>query len=114
MVRILHVHGVGLQPGRVFDYPCEVISLSDRLPGNPSLADLRKLTDRCLMGGLDETKIQERILPSLAGEIDPAAPFRLSHRSARFDSCGNTREAASLCSSQSRHAGALPARAARA
>jgi uroporphyrinogen decarboxylase len=72
MVRILHVHGVGLEPGRVLDYPCEVISLSDRLPGNPSLAALRKLTDRCLMGGLDETKIQERTLPSLAREIDDA------------------------------------------
>jgi uroporphyrinogen decarboxylase len=72
MVRILHVHGVGLEPARVLDYPCEVISLSDRLPGNPSLAELRRLTDRCLMGGLDETRIQERTLPSLAREVDDA------------------------------------------
>ncbi len=72
MVRILHVHGVGLDPARVLDYPCEVISLSDRLSGNPSLVELRKLTDRCLMGGLDETRIQERTLPSLAREVDDA------------------------------------------
>ncbi len=72
MVRILHVHGVGLDLARVLDYPCEVFSLSDRLPGNPSLAQLRKLTPRCLMGGLDETKIQERTLPALAREIDDA------------------------------------------
>ncbi len=72
MVRILHVHGVGLELERVLDYPCEVISISDRLPGNPSLAELRKVTDKCLMGGLDETRIQERTLPALAAEIDDA------------------------------------------
>ncbi len=72
MVRILHVHGVGLELERVLDYPCEVISISDRLPGNPSLAELRKMTDKCLMGGLDETRIQERTLPALAAEIDDA------------------------------------------
>jgi uroporphyrinogen decarboxylase len=72
MVRILHVHGVGLEPERVLDYPCEVVSLSDRLPGNPTLAQLRTLTERCLMGGLDETRLQERTLPSLAREVDDA------------------------------------------
>jgi uroporphyrinogen decarboxylase len=72
MVRILHVHGTGLDLARVLDYPCEVISLSDRLTGNPSLAELRKHTSKCLMGGLDETKIQERTLPALAREVDDA------------------------------------------
>jgi uroporphyrinogen decarboxylase len=72
MVRILHIHGVGLEPQRVLDYPCEVVSLSDRLPGNPSLAELRRMTDKCLMGGLDETRIQERTLPALAREVDDA------------------------------------------
>lgn len=72
MVRILHVHGVGLDPGRVLDYPCEVVSLSDRLSGNPSLAELRTRTNKCLMGGIDETKIQERTLPALAHEVDDA------------------------------------------
>ncbi len=72
MVRILHVHGTGLDLGRVLDYPCEVISVSDRLPGNPSLTELRKLTPKCLMGGIDETKFQERNLPALAREIDDA------------------------------------------
>lgn len=72
MVRILHVHGCGLDLDRVLDYPCEVISISDRLPGNPSLAEMRKITPICLMGGLDETKFQERSLPALAHEIDDA------------------------------------------
>ena len=72
MVRILHVHGTGLEMCRVLDYPCEVISVSDRLSGNPSLAELRKLTPKCLMGGIDETKFQERNLAALAHEIDDA------------------------------------------
>lgn len=71
-VRVLHVHGVGLDLDRVLDYPCEVISLSDRLQGNPSLSALRARTDRCLMGGIDETRIQERPLPELRAEIDDA------------------------------------------
>lgn len=72
MVRILHIHGAGLELARVLDYPCEAISISDRLPGNPSLAEMRKLTPKCLMGGIDETKFQERNLLALAREIDDA------------------------------------------
>ena len=72
MVRVLHVHGANLQMDRIRDYPCEVWSVSDRLPGNPDLSALRALTDKCIMGGLDETKIQERTLPELAQEVDDA------------------------------------------
>lgn len=70
MVRVLHVHGDHLQMDRVWDYPCEVLSVSDRLAGNPSLAELRSKTDKCLMGGVDETKIQERSIPDIAAEVD--------------------------------------------
>jgi uroporphyrinogen decarboxylase len=71
-VRILHVHGVGLDLDRVLDYPYEVLSLSDRLQGNPSLGELRARTGRCLMGGLNENTIQEKPLPELRAEIDDA------------------------------------------
>lgn len=70
MVRVLHVHGDHVQMNRVWDYPCEVLSVSDRLPSNPSLTDLRSQTDKCLMGGVDETRIQERSLPDIAAEVD--------------------------------------------
>lgn len=70
MVRVLHVHGSHLRIERALDYPCEVLSVSDRLPSNPGLAELRKLSDKCLMGGIDETRIQERTLPEIAAEID--------------------------------------------
>lgn len=72
MVRVLHVHGSHLDMQRALDYPCEVLHVSDRGPGNPSLADLRKMSGKCLMGGLDETKLAERTLPELEGEIDDA------------------------------------------
>lgn len=72
MVRILHVHGTGLDLARIDGYPYEVLSVSDRLPGNPSLRELRAFTDRCLMGGIDETRLQERSLPLVAAEIDDA------------------------------------------
>ncbi|MBL8386410.1 MAG: hypothetical protein JNM90_25220 [Burkholderiales bacterium] len=72
MVRVLHVHGTGLAMERVRDYPCEVINLSDRLPGNPSLAQLRTWTDKCLMGGLDETRFADLSLTALAAQVDDA------------------------------------------
>ncbi len=72
MVRVVHVHGDHLQMDRVLDYPCEVFSVSDRLSGNPSLAQLRQMTDKCLMGGIDESKITEHCLPALKAEIDDA------------------------------------------
>ena len=43
-VRVLHVHGAGLEFERVLDYPVEAWSWSDRLPGNPTLAELRART----------------------------------------------------------------------
>lgn len=69
MTRILHVHGTYIDMKRVLDYPCEVFSVSDRLKGNPSLADLRRMTDKCLMGGINEQKIQERAIPELREEM---------------------------------------------
>ena len=69
MVRILHVHGTHVDMKRVLDYPVEVFSVSDRLKGNPSLAELRKMTDKCLMGGINEQKIQERSIPEIREEM---------------------------------------------
>ena len=70
MARVLHVHGSSLEMDRVNGYPFEVLSVSDRLPSNPNLSQLRTMTDKCLMGGIDETRIQERSLPEIAAEVD--------------------------------------------
>lgn len=72
LVRIVHAHGNPLDLSRILDYPCEVLSWSDRLPGNPSIAAVRKLTGKCLMGGVDETKLQERSLPEIRAEVADA------------------------------------------
>ena len=72
MVRIVHVHGTHVDIRRVLDYPCEAFSVSDRLPGNPSLTELRKVTDKCLMGGVSEARIHEYALPVLRAEMRDA------------------------------------------
>jgi uroporphyrinogen decarboxylase len=72
LVRIVHAHGNPLDLGRILDYPFEVLSWSDRLTGNPSIASVRKLTGKCLMGGVDETKLQERSLPEIRAEVADA------------------------------------------
>ena len=72
MVRVLHVHGAGLDLARVKDYPCEVINLSDRLTGNPSLRELRQWTDKCLMGGIDESKFADLSLTAIAAQVEDA------------------------------------------
>ncbi|MCC7486025.1 MAG: hypothetical protein IT529_13715 [Burkholderiales bacterium] len=72
MVRVVHVHGTHVDMGRVLDYPCEVFSVSDRLPGNPSLGELRRMTDKCLMGGLNEARIHGYSPPALRAEMHDA------------------------------------------
>ena len=72
LVRIVHAHGNPLDLRRILDYPCEVFSWSDRLPGNPSIANVRQLTPKCLMGGVDESKLQERSLPEIRAEVADA------------------------------------------
>jgi uroporphyrinogen decarboxylase len=72
LVRIVHAHGNPLDLSRILDYPFEVLSWSDRLPGNPSIATVRSLTGKCLMGGVDESRLQERSLPEIRAEVADA------------------------------------------
>ena len=72
LTRIVHAHGNPLDLARIREYPCEVLSWSDRLPGNPSIAAVRPVTTRCLMGGIDESKLHERSLPEIRAEVSDA------------------------------------------
>ncbi|MEO7404501.1 MAG: uroporphyrinogen decarboxylase family protein [Burkholderiales bacterium] len=72
LVRIVHAHGNPLAIERVLDYPCEALSWSDRLAGNPSIAAMRQRTTKCVMGGIDESKLFERGLPEVRAEIADA------------------------------------------
>lgn len=72
IVRIVHAHGNPIDLTRILDYPCEVFSWSDRLAGNPSIESVRKLTGKCLMGGVDESRLHERSLPEIRAEVSDA------------------------------------------
>ena len=59
---ILHIHGERqVMFGLLSRYPCDVISWEDRVAG-PPLAEARRLTPRCLMGGVDH--LAARSLPA--------------------------------------------------
>lgn len=72
MVRILHPCLTHLDMDRIKDYPCEVVSWWDRGVGCPSMAEMRRKTDKCLMGGFDHMSVIERPLPDLRDEINDA------------------------------------------
>lgn len=70
MTRFLHVHGNAIRLDRIIDYPFEVVSVSDRIEGNPTLTALRAATGRCIMGGVDETRIGRMTPQELRDQID--------------------------------------------
>lgn len=54
LMNVMHVCGVGrLKPSLVLDYPVHAFNWEDQALQNPSLADVRGMTDRILVGGLD-------------------------------------------------------------
>ena len=73
MVRILHACQTDLDLSRMQDYPYEVLSWWDRHESCPSLAEMRAVSDKCLMGGIDQVDALERSLPELRAEIDNAS-----------------------------------------
>ena len=80
MVRILHVCQTHLDFDRFDDYPCEALSWWDRHPSCPSLAEMRKRTDKCLVGGMDHEAIIDRSVPDLRAEINDAIDQVDGHR----------------------------------
>ena len=69
MVRMLHVHGAPVSLDRFADYPIEVLSVSDRLKGNPSLASVRRATGKAIIGGVDESRIADMTPDELRAQI---------------------------------------------
>lgn len=61
LVRIGHVHGYALAFDRVRDYPVEAFNWSHRHV-EPSLAQAREITDRALIGGIDELAFASQTL----------------------------------------------------
>src|SRR5439155_13142879 len=53
---VAHHHGEGIYPDLVLGLNgYQIYSWSDRLPGNPSMREMRVRTTGCLMGGVNET-----------------------------------------------------------
>ena len=63
-MNIAHVHGNPLHFADVLDYPVAVFNWHDRSSDNPSLADIRQRTGRCVMGGIDHLQIGQITLPA--------------------------------------------------
>ena len=51
---ILHLHGEKVLIDEALDYPVQAINYHDR-EGGPSLAEMRKKTNKCLIGGIGHT-----------------------------------------------------------
>ena len=52
---VVHLHGTKLFLDRLVDYPVHVLSWAD-LNGGPAIAEMRRLTDRTLMAGIDHVQ----------------------------------------------------------
>jgi uroporphyrinogen decarboxylase len=68
---ILHAHGEKIYLDRLLDYPVQVLSWADQ-SGGPSLPEMRKLTDKTLMGGLDHAKFNLLSIPTLRQQVRAA------------------------------------------
>ncbi len=52
---IFHLHGDNIMFDQVLDYPVQAFNYHDREFG-PPLAEMKKRTDKCLIGGIDRNK----------------------------------------------------------
>lgn len=69
MVRMIHLHGAPITLERVRHYPVDVISVSDRAPGNPSMREVRDSLGKCVIGGIDESRIADMAPDELRAQI---------------------------------------------
>jgi uroporphyrinogen decarboxylase len=53
---IFHLHGDNIMFDQVLDYPVQAFNYHDREFG-PPLAEMKKMTDKCLIGGIDRNKV---------------------------------------------------------
>ncbi len=66
---VLHIHGSNIYFNELLNYPVNVFSWADRDKTNPSLSDARRLTEKCLMGGIDHTSLKETYLQDVGHQI---------------------------------------------
>jgi uroporphyrinogen decarboxylase len=59
-MNVLHAHGAKIFTSDILDFPASVISYEDRLPGNPSIEEMKKRFPGAIMGGIDNTQVVNR------------------------------------------------------
>ena len=72
MQRFMHVHGTAVTLDRHKNYPVEVITVSDRLAGNPNLEEVREQVSCCIMGGVNEAEFALMTPAELRAQMDDA------------------------------------------
>lgn len=55
-----HIHGHNIYVEDILDFPVSILSWEDRVPGNPSLSEMKTMFDGCVMGGIDNTRMTRK------------------------------------------------------
>lgn len=55
-----HIHGHNIYTEDILDFPVSILSWEDRVPGNPSLEEMKEKFKGCVMGGIDNTSMTRR------------------------------------------------------
>ena len=72
MVRMLHTCKSHLDLNRIESYPHEVLSWSDLDPTCPSMPEVRAMTAKCLMGGINQAGVIEQNVDEIRRDADNA------------------------------------------
>ena len=72
LVRMLHVCKNHLDLNRIKSYPHEVLSWADKDPTCPTISEVREFSDKCLMGGIDQSNVIEQSISEIQQDINSA------------------------------------------
>ncbi len=72
MIRMLHACKSHLDLNRIKSYPHEVLSWADKDSTCPTMAEVRGISDKCLMGGIDQSSVIEQSIDEIQGDINSA------------------------------------------
>ena len=72
LVRMLHVCKNNLDLNRIKSYPHEVLSWADKDPTCPTISEVREFSDKCLMGGIDQSNVIEQSISEIQQDINSA------------------------------------------
>lgn len=69
---VMHIHGDNTMFTKLADYPCNCINWHDRWT-SPNMAEARKLSDKCFMGGINEKWLSQAKTEEIRSHIREAA-----------------------------------------